>query len=327
MQNHIKFVRQALRMAEKNRQQALSEALLMRQQAEKELPQLQQLQNEKMLYGIQAAKLATLGAKREDIDAVLEKAKKADEKYQTLLAQSDFACACAPRFHCPHCQDRGKTEQGRLCSCVREIVRALRRREVSTYSPLALSSFKTFSLERYPSDYSSELGCTIQEHMTQLYEYTKHWATQFSRENPSLYLCGNAGLGKTHLALAMAQEVLDQGYDVIYASAQNIFETIEKERFGTKEGDTLQSLLACDLLILDDLGTEYISAYVSSCLYNIINTRVCHSLPTIYTSNIIQDKDLQRRYTEKIVSRLLGSCEMLYFCGEDLRLKEKHQAT
>ena len=86
---------------------------------------------------------------------------------------------------------------------------------------------------------------------------------------------------------------------------------------------TLAALEAAQLLILDDLGTECLSPYTASCLYSLVNTRVCRRLPTIYTSNIVNDADLQRRYTEKVVSRLLGSCETLCFCGTDIRLMDK----
>mgnify|MGYP000355706083 CR=1 FL=1 len=142
-------------------------------------------------------------------------------------------------------------------------------------------------------------------------------------ESTSLYLFGSAGLGKTHLALSIVNTVLQKGCDVVYVSAQNAFDAIERERFASGEGDTMATLQSAELLILDDLGTEYISPYVNSCLYSLVNTRVCRRLPTIYTSNIVNDADLQRRYTEKVVSRLLGSCETLCFCGTDIRLMDK----
>ena len=137
----------------------------------------------------------------------------------------------------------------------------------------------------------------------------------------TLFVSSASGLGKTHLALAIAREVLQKGYHVVYVSAQSAFDAMEKERYAG--GDTLAALEAAQLLILDDLGTECLSPYTASCLYSLVNTRVCRRLPTIYTTNIVRDEDLQRRYTEKLVSRLLGSCEMLAFCGEDIRLQGK----
>ena len=175
-----------------------------------------------------------------------------------------------------------------------------------------------------PDTLVPELGLTARQHMAQVLEYCKYYAAHFSpRESTSLYLFGSAGLGKTHLALSIANTVLQKGCDVVYVSAQNAFDAIERERFASGEGDTMATLQSAELLILDDLGTEYISPYVNSCLYSLVNTRVCRRLPTIYTSNIVNDADLQRRYTEKVVSRLLGSCETLCFCGTDIRLMDK----
>ena len=266
--------------------------------------------------------MAVQGASREQIDAALEKTRQISREYDRLLRESGYEQAAVPDFTCKKCEDKGRLPSGQICECVRELVRTMRREEVNQSSPLELSSFDTFSLEKYPETFDADLGCTVREHMRQLTEYAYRWAENFTLSNPSLYLCGYAGLGKTHLALAMARIVLEKGYQVVYISAQNAFDAVEKEHF-SNEGDTMTTLCEAELLILDDLGTEFISPYITSCLYSLINTRVCRRLPTIYTSNIIDDKDLQRRYTEKIVSRLLGSCETLYFCGQDIRLEEK----
>ncbi len=322
MTTNADFIREAMRTVAARRQKALTLSQQAQDEARKALPQLTELENLQRLAGIEAARLAAGGAARQDVDAALEKTRAISAQKRELLQSSGYAAAFEPDFTCPACQDTGRRPDGRICDCVRALVREMRRRSVNESSPLELSSFDTFSLDKYPDIYEPTLGCTVRQHMTQLYEYTRQWAEGFSLSNPSLYLCGFAGLGKTHLALAMARTVLDKGYNVLYVSAQNAFDAIEKERFG-REGDTMTTLMEAELLILDDLGTEYISPYVSSCLYSLINTRVCRRLPTIYTSNIITDQDLQRRYTEKIVSRLLGSCETLYFCGEDIRLSSK----
>ena len=219
---------------------------------------------------------------------------------------------------------RAGRDGGEVCECVHALVRQLRQQQVNASSPLSLCSFETFALEKYPDTLVPELGLTARQHMAQVLEYCKYYAAHFSpRESTSLYLFGSAGLGKTHLALSIANTVLQKGCDVVYVSAQNAFDAIERERFASGEGDTMATLQSAELLILDDLGTEYISPYVNSCLYSLVNTRVCRRLPTIYTSNIVNDADLQRRYTEKVVSRLLGSCETLCFCGTDIRLMDK----
>lgn len=325
MTTNAELIRRAQRIVAERRQKAMTLARQADEARHAALPALTELENRQREAGIRAAKLAVRGAPREQIDAALAEARSCTAQRNALLEQAGHAADAEPAFTCPHCRDTGRLPDGRLCECVRALVREMRREAVNASSPLELSSFESFSLERYPNTYVEELGCTMRQHMARLRDYARDWADNFTLKNPSLYMCGYAGLGKTHLALAIARTVLDKGYNVVYVSAQNAFDAVEKERFG-REGDTLGSMMDAELLILDDLGTEFITPYVSSCLYSLINTRVCRSLPTIYTSNIVTDRDLQRRYTEKIVSRLLGSCETMFFCGEDIRLSGKGAA-
>ncbi|MDD3202570.1 MAG: ATP-binding protein, partial [Pygmaiobacter massiliensis] len=133
------------------------------------------------------------------------------------------------------------------------------------------------------------------------------------------YLFGETGIGKTHLALSIASEVLKKQFNVVYVSSQNIFFAMQHDR--AEAANIIETLLAADLLILDDLGTELVNAYVISTLYNIVDTRMGRKRPTIYTTNIIDEALLTARYTEKISSRLLGSCEMYRLLGDDIRLQ------
>ena len=295
--------------------------------AAREYPARAELRRRRAAAGLEAARRAAAGAPRAEVDAALAEAKRLDGERAALLgANPALAARLAPAYTCPACGDTGLVD-GAVCECVHALVRAQRRAQINASSPLGLCSFETFSLEKYPETPVPELGLTARAHMAQVLEYCQYYAAHFSPEHsPSLYLFGGAGLGKTHLALSIANAVLEQDRDVMYVSAQNAFGAAERERFSDAEGDTMDALQSAELLILDDLGTEYISPYVSSCLYSLINTRVCRRLPTIYTSNIVSDADLQRRYTEKIVSRLLGSCETLSFCGEDVRLQSVQQA-
>lgn len=112
-------------------------------------------------------------------------------------------------------------------------------------------------------------------------------------------MTGDAGLGKTHLALSIAGVVLARGFNVLYVSSQSAFGVVEKDRFDDG-GETLQAMLEAELLILDDLGTEYLTPYVASCIYRLVDTRLTARRPTIYTSNIQTQKTLNARYTEKV---------------------------
>ena len=132
---------------------------------------------------------------------------------------------------------------------------------------------------------------------------------------------GKTGLGKTHLSLSIANEVLKKGYNVLYDSAMNYLNQIEKEHFGRDISgkDTLSVLLTADLLILDDFGTEFEKSFYVSVIYNIINTRLNRGLPTIISTNLYHEEILEK-YGERIFSRLFTVYKSMEFVGTDIRL-------
>ena len=130
---------------------------------------------------------------------------------------------------------------------------------------------------------------------------------------------GDAGLGKTHLSLAIVSAVSAKGFGVVYGSAQNLFSAAEKEHFSYGgETDAIDSLLNCDLLVIDDLGTEFYSPYTASLFYNIINSRLLSRRPTVINTNLSFD-ELEKRYSARITSRFIGSYDMKKFIGNDIR--------
>ena len=137
---------------------------------------------------------------------------------------------------------------------------------------------------------------------------------------------GKTGLGKTHLSLAIANEVLKKGFSVLYDSVINFLRQVEKEHFGreTRNSDTLELLLSCDLLILDDLGTEFHSQFYQSTIYNIINTRMNRKKPTIISTNLNYD-EISHLYDERITSRIFTTYTIHHFVGMDVRVFKKQQ--
>ena len=164
-------------------------------------------------------------------------------------------------------------------------------------------------------------GVNVRAYMGRLLDGLKQYAEDFSPpERDSLMLIGNAGLGKTHAALAIAGLVLEQGHDVIYVSSPDFFGKIEASRFDPSgDADTLlRTASTADLLILDDLGTEFVTPYFITTFYSLLNNRLGAGLPTIVTTNIADGSLLEKRYTEKISSRLSSFVPCL-FAGEDIR--------
>ena len=156
-----------------------------------------------------------------------------------------------------------------------------------------------------------------------------HAAAIAVAENPGkaynpLFIYGNSGLGKTHLSLSIASVALERGYSVLYDSVINFLRKIEREHFGKEhpETDTMELLLTCDLLILDDLGTELMTSFVHSAMYQIVNTRLITGKKTVISTNLSPD-ELGRRYGAPVLSRLQGEYQMLLFFGEDIRRQKR----
>ncbi|HPU58162.1 MAG TPA: ATP-binding protein, partial [Candidatus Avimonas sp.] len=155
-------------------------------------------------------------------------------------------------------------------------------------------------------------------HMKEIIEYCKNYAEDFDCNSPSLLLRGATGTGKTHVSLSIAKVAIDKGFGVIYGPVQKLLHKIEKEHFGRADGNSEDMMIECDLLILDDLGTEFSSPFYTSCLYNLINSRILDGKPTIISTNFNQN-ELMERYGEQITSRIIGNFVPLTFMGKDIR--------
>lgn len=286
------------------------------------IPELAKLEEEARSCGFKAACLGAQGADHAVVEATLQKGRDARAARDALLRQNGYNPeTLEPRYACPLCKDSG-IKDGRACQCVIRLARQLRREELLEGSALSLASFDNLDPSVYPTDFDPIMGTSVREYMTDILSFLRQYADSFDLHSSSLLLFGNAGLGKTHAALAIASRVLDLGYDVIYVSAQDVCVQLERDRF-EDDCTLMDAMLEADLLILDDLGTESLSSYTLSCLYTLVNTRMGQRLPTIYTTNIVDSALLEKRYTEKIASRLSGSCQSVEFLGNDVRQMER----
>ena len=223
------------------------------------------------------------------------------------------------KYTCPVCNDTG-VDGNHLCRCHIEILKKLAYEEAGRQSPLKFCSFADFRLDYYSDRVNPEYGCSPRRRMEEILDLCQNYAATFDTASPSLLFFGETGLGKTHLSLSIAGEVINAGYSVIYNSAQNIFNELQKERFGKGEADGRfePMVLECDLLVLDDLGAEFSTQFTNAALYNIVNTRINSSLPTIISTNL-NIKEIEERYTRRVSSRLIGEYAAVNFIGEDVR--------
>ncbi|MCL2514192.1 MAG: ATP-binding protein [Oscillospiraceae bacterium] len=224
------------------------------------------------------------------------------------------------KYACPVCKDSGIKQDGRLCKCHLELLKKIAYEELCRHSALKLSTFDDLELSYYPDAKDGD-GISPRKRMAEIIGYCKIYAEEFSRDSMSLFMYGATGLGKTHLSLAIANKVIEKGYGVIYGSAGNLLSALEREHFGKGQKDadyTEDALLECDLLIFDDLGSEFSTQFTVSKVYNIINTRGLNQLPTIINTNLTIS-DLIDKYTTRVTSRIIGEYQGLMFHGEDIR--------
>ncbi|MBR2414761.1 MAG: ATP-binding protein [Clostridia bacterium] len=217
---------------------------------------------------------------------------------------------------CPICQDYGFVET-RYCECFTNLLKKLTFDEAAKRTPLQCSRFADFSLHYYTDEQ--------REHMQGIFDYCKGYADTFDRDSYSLLFYGETGLGKTHLSLSIAGELISKGWYVMYDSTQSIMNQLEREHFGKGTGDDYEKLLLeCDLLIMDDLGTEFSTQFTLAEFYNILNSRLLQNRPTIISTNL-DLKGIENKYTKRIASRIVGEYELLHFVGNDIRQQKKEE--
>jgi DNA replication protein DnaC len=262
---------------------------------------------------------------RPALNALRERNLSLQRERASLLEKMGLSPDCLDeKPNCPLCDDTGY-RNGEVCRCLREYYSREQKKELSRMLDLGSQSFDTFSLDWYSEEYRSDLGFSPRENM----EWVKKTCVRFAEEfNPgasgNLLLSGPPGLGKTFLSACIAREVSDAGYSVVYDTAVHVFERFEAQKFGRDDAEEdVNRILTCDLLILDDLGTEMVTAFVQSALYQILNTRLAEKRSVILNTNLSVG-EIGKRYSPQIASRIEGEYKALLFFGEDIRkLKNK----
>ena len=253
------------------------------------------------------------------------------ERAELLVAHGYPADALDDKPACPKCNDTG-WRGAVMCQCLKDLCAQEQIKELSKLLDLGEQSFDTFSLDMYsPSPWRGS-GISPRENMEMVYEICLNYAQKFGRFYfNNLFLSGAPGLGKTFLSACIARTVSENGFSVVYDTAVNIFSRFEDKKFSRDADDTREArdetrrYLSCDLLILDDLGSEMTTPFVQSTLYTLINSRLTADRRTVISSNLSME-DVRRRYAPQIASRLEGEYRVLPFFGEDIRLLRKQRS-
>lgn len=316
----VKVVERAAAEIARRRSEAEQTAQRHRAELMRRFPELAAVQERIIASGMQVPSAIGRG---EDGVRILRRLRdenlRAQEERRRILSEHGYEEAyIQPQYTCIRCRDRGYVGD-QICSCYRSLLEKYSYEQLCESSPMELSRFETFDLRYYPD--SDPDGSSPREHMAGVFDYCRQYAGDFDLNSPSLFFCGATGLGKTHLSLAIAGEVIRRGFHVLYGSVPNLLCRAENEKFGrsaAESGSTERAMTDCDLLILDDLGAEFVTSYTVSVIYNVINTRLLTTRPTIISTNLTV-AELEQKYTSRVTSRIIGNYQYLRFYGKDVR--------
>ena len=226
---------------------------------------------------------------------------------------------------CPLCGDSGYLRDGSPCRCLMKYYTREQNRRLSKLLDLGNQSFDTFSFDWYSAEVWPQYGRSPLENMETIREICGNYAHTFGQRSGNLLFTGAPGLGKTFLSACIAREVSDHGFSVVYDTAAHVFQQFESGKFGRDnpyEEDPdreINRYLNCDLLLMDDLGTEMLTSFVQSAFYRIVNDRLVNRRKTVLSTNLTME-ELGRRYGGAVRSRLEGEYQPLFFFGEDIRI-------
>lgn len=271
-------------------------------------------------------------SRREDLSEKLEELKNENLDLQMrkaeLLTENGFPIDYLDEiFSCPKCRDTG-TLDGRPCECLEKLYNAELTKELGTLMQHGDESFALFDLGLYENRPVN--GVVPREIMTRVYEACRKFADSFPEVSSNLLFQGAPGLGKTYLSACIARTVAAKGLSVCYDSAAAALDAFERQKFSRDAAEAeaaaarVRRMLDCDLMILDDLGTEMITPMSLSSLYTLLNTRLVNGKRMIISTNL-RDAELQSSYTPQIFSRLSGEFLHLPFVGKDIRQIKKGQ--
>ena len=250
------------------------------------------------------------------------------ERTRLLLEHGWGADALDGQPVCPRCNDTGWIG-AQMCTCLRQLCAQEQIKELSKLLDLGEQSFDAFSMDYYSAAPWPGKDCSPQENMELVFDMCSNYARKFGRfKIRNLFLSGPPGLGKTFLSACIARTVSERGFSVVYDTAVNVFARFEEQKFARDRQDVEEArdetkrYLGCDLLILDDLGSELTTPFVQSALYTLVNARLMAGQHTVISSNLSMEQ-VRQRYTPQISSRLEGEYRVLPFFGEDIRLQRK----
>lgn len=316
-----------LRMYDQRQAKNRQELLDRQDKAFAAVPRLREIHNEIGSVGLKSiqATLREPNKKAFFENQLLSTIQRLKEERTSLLKTNRFPDDyLEPHYTCSDCQDTGYIQNER-CHCLKQAVIDFSYEQSNLKHVLENENFSKFSFNYYSKEIDKTVGISPYTNMQSVHQHCIDFTQQFNTHFNNLILYGQSGLGKTFLCNSIAKELLDQGKTVIYLSSFQLFRLFENYRFHKEEeivsNDDIEAIFVCDLLIIDDLGTEFNNALTSAELFNCLNTRLLNQKSTVISTNLAPSEWVNK-YSERIVSRIFGYYTQLKFFGSDIRLKK-----
>ncbi len=294
------------------------------------LPGLRELDRGLRRQMIELSRLAMRPGAGSELEKLRAENLELQKKRAELLVSGGFPIDYTDEIYsCRLCRDSG-LRGGEPCSCLKKLYNRQLTQELSSLLRGGDESFENFDLDWYDTAADPIAGASPRDCMAIVSGTCREYAKNFGPGSPNLMFMGGTGLGKTYLSACIARVVAEAGFSVAYESAAAALGAFETQRFsrenaeGEQAAARVRDYLGCDLMILDDLGTEMVTSFSVSALYQLINTRLCENRSTIVSTNC-SFEELQRRYGGQVCSRLEGEYLLLRFIGRDIRLLRKER--
>lgn len=293
----------------------------------KKIPKIKEIDEQIVVGSVNRARLALRGNDSALTDLDETNRRLSHEKAELLVANGFTPDYLELWYDCPDCHDTGFIGSEK-CHCFRQALSSLIYDESNMRGLIEKENFGSFRFDLYDSSESARdplLGLTPFENISRVVKIARDFVNNFNNEYRNLLIMGSTGVGKTFLSNCIAKELLDGAVSVLYLTAFQFYGVLEKNKF--KSGEYIENtpyqveyIFDCDLLILDDLGTELINSFTVSQLYACINERHLRKKSTVISTNLTIDH-LEAAYGERIVSRLIQNYSLLKLTGDDIRLK------
>ncbi|MEG1424562.1 MAG: ATP-binding protein [Peptostreptococcaceae bacterium] len=291
------------------------------------IPELLEMENEVSKIGLGLAKLVLLNPNSRE-KAVNESKNKMNElkqrKKDLLIKYGVPLDYMVIKYHCVHCHDRGFLPSGEKCRCFKQEIINEAYKMSNLDRVLNKENFSNFNFDIFSPNKGENSKLSPRENMLDIFSICESFVLNFEKDNGNnLLFYGSTGLGKTYMCNCIAKDLLDRGYVVIYQTSFRILEIIEDYKFRRDSSNKLadenyKNLFDCDLLIIDDLGTELNNSFTSGEIFNIINTRLISGKKIIISTNLTPSQ-LGKVYTQRTLSRILDKFRIIKFIGNDLR--------